>query len=141
MGEGCHATAKKEHTKTPQSLDIVNGKTVLEILQEKHPERRPLNPDVLSQSESPHTDFHPIVFEGINASLVCSSALKVKGSAGPSGLDAHQWRRFCTSFDHYSDDLCDAVAAITRCLCTEYIDPNAIESLTACRLIALNKNP
>ena len=132
----------KENTQKPlKSSDIVNGKTVLEILQEKHPEGRPLNPDVLSQSESPHTDFHPIVFEGIDASLVRSSALKVKGSAGPSGLDAHQWRRLCTSFGHYSDDLCDAVAAITRRLCTEYVDPNAIESLTACRLIALNQNP
>ena len=131
----------KENTQKPlKGSDLVNGKTVVEILQEKHPDGRPLNPDVI-QNESSHTDFHPIVFDGIDASLIRSSALKVKGSAGPSGLDAHQWRRLCTSFGHHSDDLCDTVAATTRRLCTEYVDPNAIESLNACRLIALNKNP
>ena len=45
------------------------------------------------------------------------------------------------SFGRLSDDLCDAVAVVTRRLCTEYVDPDAIESLTACRLIVLNKNP
>ena len=33
------------------------------------------------------------------------------------------------------------MAGVTRRLCTEYVDPGAIGSLTACRLIALNKNP
>ena len=63
------------------------GKTVVEILQVKHPEGKPLNPDALSQVNSPHSDFHPIVFEGTDTSLVCSTALKAKGSTGPSGLD------------------------------------------------------
>ena len=45
------------------------------------------------------------------------------------------------SFGCLSDDLCDAVAVVTRRLCTEYVDPDVIESLTACRLIVLNKNP
>ena len=53
----------------------------------KHPEKRPLNPDAVSQVNSPHSDFHPIVFEGTDASLVCSTALKAIGSAGTSGLD------------------------------------------------------
>ena len=68
-------------------------------------------------------------------------ALKAKGYAGPSGLDACGWGRLCTSFGCLSDDLGDVVAAVTRRLCTEYVDPDAIESLPACRLIALNKNP
>lgn len=113
----------------------------MEILQEKHPEERPLNPDTVSQADSPHSNFHPIVFEGIHASLVHSAALKVKGSAGPSGLDAYDRRCLCTVFNRYSDDLCDAVAAVTGHLCTEYVDPNAIKGLTSCRLIALNKKP
>lgn len=126
--------------KSLKNSDTLNGKTVV-ILQVKHPKGKPLNPDAVSQVNSPHSDFHPIVFEGIDASLVCSTALNTKGSAWPSGLDAYDWRRLCTSFSRYSDDLCDAVAAVTRCLCTEYVDPDAIKGLTACRLIALNKNP
>ena len=131
----------KENSQMPlKSTDTVEGKTVVEILQEKHPEGRPPNPAALSQGNAV-PEFHPVVFEGIDASLIRSMALKAKGSAGPSGLDASGWRRLCTSFGRLSDDLCDAVAAVTRRLCTEYVDPDAIESLTACRFIALNKNP
>ena len=131
----------KENSQMPlKSTDTVEGKTVVEILQENHPEGRPQNPAALSQGNAV-PEFHPVVFEGIDASLIRSMALKAKGSAGPSGLDASGWRRLCTSFGRLSDDLCDAVAAVTRRLCTEYVDPDAIESLTACRLIALNKNP
>ena len=47
----------------------------------------------------------------------------------------------CTSFGRHSEDLSDAIAEVTRHLCKKYVDPDAIKSLMACRLIALNKNP
>ena len=45
----------------------------------------------------------------------------------------------CKSFKSSSTSLCDALATMTRKLCTEYIDPKTIEPLVACRLIPLDK--
>ena len=58
-----------------------------------------------------------------------------------SGLDAHCWRRLCTSFKSASHDLCQVLALLTKCLCTTYIDPQRLSPLLACRLIALDKCP
>ena len=74
-----------------KSTDTVKGNTVAEILQEKHPERRLPNVVALSQGNAV-PEFHPVVFEGIDASLIRSMALKAKGSTRPSGLDACGWR-------------------------------------------------
>ena len=63
-------------------------------------------------------------------------------SAGPSGIDAHGWRRLCTSFKGGSNDLCHSLALVARRICTSYVDPKSISPLSlACRLIALDKNP
>ena len=63
------------------------------------------------------------------------------GEAGPSGIDARGWRRLCTSFKSASDDLCHSLALLTRHLCKEFVDPEALAPLMSCRLIALDKNP
>ena len=47
----------------------------------------------------------------------------------------------CTSFQTVSDDLCDALSAVARCLCTSFVDPTCLLSFVACRLIVLDKNP
>ena len=41
----------------------------------------------------------------------------------------------------HSDDLCRAIARLTKKLCATYVDPQGISSLVACRLIALDKSP
>ena len=51
-------------------------------------------------------------------------ALWTTGSAGPSGLDAHEWRRLCTAFKGVSTDLYKCVSPFL-----------------ACHLIALDKSP
>ena len=68
-------------------------------------------------------------------------ALKLHGAAGPSGLDASVWRCMCTSFQTVSNDLCDALSAVARRLCTSFVDPTCLSSFVACGLIALDKNP
>ena len=68
-------------------------------------------------------------------------AKQTKGSAGPSGLNAHAWRKLCCSFSDASDDLCQALASVARRLCTQFVHPSALAPLLVCRLIALNKNP
>ena len=67
--------------------------------------------------------------------------LTPKGAAGPSGLDAHCWRRLCTSFHSASRDLCHSLALFARRLCTSFVDPKALSPFLACRLIALDKCP
>ena len=64
----------------------------------------------------------------------------ITGAAGPSGVDALGWRRFCTSFKA-SCDLCHSLASVARRLCTSYVDPSSLSAFVAGRLIALDKNP
>lgn len=47
----------------------------------------------------------------------------------------------CTSFQTASDDLCDALSAVARRLCTSFVDPAGLSSFVTCRLIYLDKNP
>ena len=85
-----------------------------------------------------------LIFDGVNADLVRKSAIRTKGSHGPSGLDADFWSKFlCNSiFGNPSDDLCHATALLARMLCSEeLVDPKSIEGLVACRLIPLDKSP
>ena len=48
-------------------------------------------------------------------------------------------REFSAANHSSSTSLCDALATMTRKLCTEHIDPHTIEPLVACRLIPLDK--
>ena len=118
--------------------EIFDGKSVLEILESKHPPPRPtalFHPDV-----EPPT-VHPVVFEAIDARCIRSAALHTFGAAGPSGTDAACWRRLCTAYKKASNDLCHAISLVSRRLCSSYVHPSCISSLLACRLIPLNKNP
>ena len=67
--------------------------------------------------------------------------MKTSGAAGPSGLDAAAWRRICTSFQRASSDLCVALSAVARRLCTTFVDPASLSAFVSCRLIALDKSP
>ena len=73
--------------------------------------------------------------------MIRSAALKINGAAGPSGLDAHGWRRLYTCFKSASRDLCASLASVARRICSSYVNPTLIAPLLACRLIALDKNP
>ena len=73
--------------------------------------------------------------------MVRDTALRKKGSGGPSGVDANGFWRILVSksFKKSGTDLCAAIAAMTRSLCTEFIDPLGIEALLENRLIPLDK--
>ena len=112
---------------------------VMDSLIRKHPRKQ------LLVSSALVTDFadppHFILFDQLDAVRLRRVALKLHGAAGPSGLDSSAWRRMCTSFQTVSDDLCDALSAVARHLCTTCVDPAGLSSFVACRLIALDKNP
>ena len=115
-------------------------KNVHQILQEKHPPAKPVNPSAVLEVSEP-LGPHPAIFDSIDGDLIRQVTIRMNGAAGPSGLDAASWKRLCTSFRAQSTDLCDSIGKLARRLATEFIDPSALAPLTACRLIALDKTP
>jgi len=118
---------------------VSSTETVKDVLVKKHPVGQPVSVDSVLPGSPP--DLHPVVFEQIDARLIRSTALRISGAAGPSGLDAHSWRRLCTSFKATSTALCQSLADVAKRLCTQFVDPVAVAPLLSCRLIALDKCP
>ena len=123
------------------SSDPNSSPTVLESLKSKHPAAKPASSNALPTESCEPPQIHPVVYDSIDASTIRSAALNTKGSAGPSGLDAHCWRRLCTAFNSASQDLCYSLALLSRRLWTTLVDPCGLSALLACRLIALDKCP
>ena len=73
--------------------------------------------------------------------MIKNIALHCKGSAGPSGVDAHAWHRMYSSFKEASKNVCDAITAVTRRLCTSHAPATGLDAFLACQLVPLNKNP
>ncbi len=114
-------------------------RSVKETLKSKHPPSQPAAQDVCAQGNPPQV--HPITYDAINATLIRSVALQARGACGPSGLEAYDWRRLCTSFQSSSDTLCEALASSAKRLCSVHINHQLVSPLLACRLIALDKCP
>ena len=110
-----------------------------DVLREKHPIAQGLNQEALLAQPTPSTTPNPVIFDCLDADLIHHAAKQTEGSAGPSGLNAHAWRKLCCSFGEASDDLCHALALVARRLCTQFVHPSALASLLVCRLIALDK--
>ena len=87
------------------------------------------------------TSHDPTLFEALDGALIQQVALQCRGSAGPTGLDAHAWRRMCSSFKQASWNLYSAIAGVARRIFTKRVDPEGLTTLVACRLIPLNKYP
>ena len=129
------------HVNDPTNSSDPNSQTVLETLKAKHPLAQPSSFEAIPMAYADAPDVHPVIFEQIDASSIRSATLHTKGAAGPSGLDAHCWRRLCSSFKSASHDLCHALALLARRLCSSFVDPEGLSALLACRLIALDKCP
>ncbi|CAB4027742.1 Hypothetical predicted protein, partial [Paramuricea clavata] len=113
---------------------------VMTQLKQKHPE--PQLAKLGSVLFGPLNDEIPeSIYSQINGEMVRQAALRTKGSGGPSGVDANGFRSMlaCKSFKQSSTRLCEAIARMTKTLCTQYIDPTTIEELIASRLIPLDK--
>ena len=65
------------------------------------------------------------------------AAVRTRGGAGLSGLDADGWRRILTS----STDSCKAIAEAIKKLCSADNLSPSLEPFLGCRLIPLDKNP
>ena len=67
--------------------------------------------------------------------------MKTRGSHGPSGLDANEWRRILSNFGQSSVDLCKTLAKLASLIATSHLETDEMAAYNACRLIPLDKNP
>ena len=118
-----------------------DNRTVEDILRDKHPPAGEMHAEALVTTSADPPRPHPVIFERLTGEVIRSAALRTRGAAGPSGIDAAGWRRLCCSFQRESTDLCAAVADFARRISTEHVDPVSLQAFLACRLIPLDKNP
>ena len=82
--------------------EVSPGRTVKDILTEKHPEAGHVHADAIlthSSTQAFGNDCHPILFEQIKLMQSLSNIHPcVLMAAGPSGTDAMSWRHFCMTF-------------------------------------------
>ena len=120
------------------------------LLQTKHPEPKPFDPDTLIETQAPKV--HKVVFDTISQETIRIAAMNTKGGSGPSGLDADSWRNILASrrFGICTEELRTELASATRQMCIEKVElvqtedespTSSLEAFLACRLIPLNKNP
>ena len=111
-------------------------------LVKKHPDFSPASPlSPINPGTTNLQSCHPVIFDCLDGDLIRRTAVRIEGSAGPSGVDALGWRCLCTSFRTASTDLCHSLALVARRISTSFTDPKALQPLLNCRLIALDKNP
>ena len=65
------------------------SRVVRDVLKSKHPSAHPLFMEYLLPGWNNPPLSHPVIFDCLNAAVICSAALRTKGAAGPSRLDAH----------------------------------------------------
>ena len=128
--------ADKNGTSVLKPSDSIDGRTVTEILPEKHPKASPLFEVTFNISELP-------LLEKLNitSSTVEKQARKLFGSSGPSGSDANHWFDALIRFGLESSRLRDLVSQLGNLIANEIISWRKIKALFSCRLIALDKQP
>ena len=128
--------ADENGTSVLKPSDLIEGRTVTEILQEKHSKTSPLFEGTFNISELP-------LLEKLNitSSTVEKQARKLFGSSGPSGSDANHWFDALIRFGLESSRLRDLVSQLGNLIAYEIISWRKIKALFSCRLIALDKQP
>ena len=102
---------------------IDNGKSngILEInrdtiekLHPKHPKGQDTQLDMILHG--PIKDVNPVIYEEITSDLIKNMASRVKGTAGPSKMDADQWFHVLGSsaFGQRSEKLAEAIAKMMK---------------------------
>ena len=110
-----------------------------QVLADVHFDDQPVDESALLKG--PVRLVHEAVFEEITGDAIKRAALKSSGGAGPSGGDARHWQDQLTSLGDASRELCEAMAAWTRRLCSFAVSREVLEAFLANRGVALDKNP
>ena len=87
-------------------------------------------------------DLRDIRFD-IDEQKIAEAAQLTKGAAGPSSLDANQFKRILCSkqFNKEGKNLRDQISIFAKNIATKVTDPNCLEAYTANHLIPIDKNP
>jgi len=114
---------------------------MLEELKQKHPPAAEIAEESLLHG--PLDTYPQCIFDQIDEAMIYASALRTKGSAGPSGMDAELYRRILCSKSFKSEGklMREEIATMTRNLLKTSYHPSLLEAYTSCRLIPLDKNP
>ena len=101
---------------------------IKQILLSKHPSAEDIQPETVL----PHTNAEEpenVIYEEIDSVLVQKVANKLKGSGGPTQVDADTWRDFtgAKSLGKAPELLCQAIADTAKILCTEEVHPDTLE--------------
>ena len=108
-----------------------DNRTIFDELCWKHPEGKEMNPSALVPETDDAGSFHPIIFDRLDGAFIREIASRMKGSTGPSGLDAEDWRQMCCSFKDASHHLCNTLADTAKHIAVNYINPRGLEALNA----------
>lgn len=114
-----------------------NGRTVLDVLQDKHPSQMVPDPRTFMNCD----ELPTLVDVDISESHIATSAHRLHGAAGPSGTDAEQWSKMLLRYGTHSSRLREAAAALTRSMANGIVEWARIRALLARRGIALDKQP
>ena len=112
-----------------------------QTLIEKHPPSKPIDGNYITPVSNETIPSDPSTFDQINGQHIKKAAMRTRGSHGPTGLNANEWRRIITQFGQQSVEISKTIAKIAKKLATEELNPEPMEPYIACRLIPLDKNP
>ena len=110
-------------------------------LERKHPVAEPSHADALLKGPVKPTPAS--IYYNITGALIRKCALNSTGGAGPSGLSSTGAKRIlCSdSFGKLTDDVCHALADLTRILATEQLPASVMQPIANCRMVGLDKSP
>jgi hypothetical protein len=112
-------------------------RSVGEILKEKHPSAK--EPGITAMPDYGQPPLMPGL--DVTAEHVEGIARKLQGGAGPGGSNAEAWQDWLLRFGVHSNELREAIAALTRRMANEIIPWEQTRALLANRLIGLDKCP
>ena len=121
--------------------EVIEGKTVLSILKEKHPQAKTANTNYITEVSEDTMPYHSSIFEQINTKTVQKSTLKTHGSHVPSVLDACIRRRILTHFNQTSIKLSKTIAKLCFIIATKVHSYEKLTAYNSCRLIPVDKKP
>ena len=82
------------------NLDLSND--ILKELRSKHPNPTDADESILIKGDIPFID--PVMYNDIDKTTIMKAALRIKGAAGPSGINADGWRRILVSQNYDKTD-------------------------------------
>ena len=128
------------------SLDevLLDGSTVRDVLKQKHPPAAAVQDKALVERSTPSPPHvHAVIFDKIDSLVVRTAALhsQLKAVLAHLSLMPLTGVGCARCFTVTQKKLWFAIAGVARRLCTDFVDPELIQPLNACRLIPLVKNP